>query len=157
MSNILEMENTLELSKKEIEKLLIAVDEVNFKIRLLKHQNSELTAVNDKEIEKLTDNLSNYEFQMEEIQRKVGDKIETKAGWTHLRKMGLKHIFDALKVIPFIKSKYPKLIDSYIKVSETLKIDSLKKDIEAGHITIEDGYTTEAQEPKFEYKITLGR
>ena len=142
--------------KKEIERLLIAVDETNFKIRYLKHLNSELTAVNDTQIANLLEDLSSYEYQMEEIQRKVKDKIETKAGWTHLRKMGVKFIFDPLKVIPYIKSKYSELKDKYIKVEEKLILDPLKNDIIEGIIIIKEGYTTEVQPSKFEYKITMG-
>jgi len=142
--------------KKEIERILILIDDNNFKIRYLRHLNSELTAINDTEIAKLTENISNYEFQMEEIQRKVKEKIETKAGWTHLRMMPIKYIFDALKVIPYLKSKYPQLVERYIKIEESLKKDNLKKDIEIGSITIEEGFTTEIQPSKFEYKITLG-
>jgi len=145
-----------ETEKKEIERLLTYADETNFKIRLLNHTNSELTAVNDKEIEKLKGDLTSYEFQMEQIQRKVKDKIETKAGWTHLRIMPIKHIFDALKVIPYIKEKYCKSWNKYIKVEETLKKNDLKKAIEIGIINITQGYTTEVQPSKFEYKITLG-
>lgn len=145
-----------ETEKKEIERLLTYVDETNFKIRLLKHTNNELTAINDLEIGKLAGDLVSYEFQMEQIQRRVKDKIETKVGWTHLRIMPIKHIFDTLKVIPYIKEKYSKSWDRYIKVEETLKKDDLKKAIEIGIVTITEGYTTEIQEPKFEYKITLG-
>jgi len=143
--------------KEEIAKLLKQTDDIDFQIRRYDYESQKLTATNDKEIERLREELIKVEFDLEDTLKKSGEeKIQTKMGFTTWRTMDVKFNFTD-KAIPEIETTYPKTATKYIKVTKTLIKDPLKKDILDEIITLSlDSLRLEAQKRKFVYKYTGG-
>ena len=140
--------------KEEIAKLLKATDDIEFQIRSLRYKNEELTKENNDDIEELQTQLEQVEFNLKDTLTKSGeDAIKPKCGWVHFRIMKDKIIYTD-KTIPEIEIKYPGVKDNYIKITKSLKLNPLKKDLESGEISL-DNYSKEIQDKKFEYKFTL--
>jgi len=147
--------NNSEIYKESIGKLLKETDDIVFHIRSLRHNNQELTADNDKQINLLQEELIKVEDLMEKtLTESKEDAIKPKCGWAHFRAMKDKIIYTD-KTIPEIETKYPAEADNYIKISKNLKLNPLKKDIESGEIVLTE-MSREPQPKKFEYKYTGG-
>ncbi len=142
-----------EIYKESIAKLLKETDDIVFQIRSLKHKNQELTAENDKDIAELFDKLLETEATMKKtLTESKEDAIKPKCGWAHFRKMNDKVIFTDATIIE-IEIEYPDDKEKYIKISKSLKLNPIKKDLEDGLIKLNE-MTIEKQLPKFEYKFT---
>lgn len=138
---------------KDIERLLKATDDINFKIRMLRHNNQKLTAENDESIKTKLLQLEDVELQIEEaLTKSKEDAIKTKIGWAHFKVMPDQYVFGD-EAIEEIHHEYPDLVEKYIKAIESLKLNPLKKDLESGEISLKN-YTKEPQKKKFEYKFT---
>ena len=145
--------NNGEIYKESIAKLLKETDDIVFQIRSLKHKNQELTAENDKDIAELFDKLLETEATMKKtLTESKEDAIKPKCGWAHFRKMNDKVIFTDATIIE-IEIEYPDDKEKYIKISKSLKLNPIKKDLEDGLIKLNE-MTIEKQLPKFEYKFT---
>ena len=139
--------------KKDIETLLKQTDDIDFQIRRLRDDNKKLTVENDKKITEFQENLTKVEFQIKDALTKSEEEaIKVKCGWAHFKAMKDKIVYTD-KTIEEIETKYPAEADDYIKISKSLKLDPLKKDIEAGNIVLTE-MSRVPQEKKFEYKFT---
>lgn len=145
--------NNGEIYKEQIGKLLKETDVITFKIRVLRDKNEKLTAENDKDIADLFKKLVETEATIKDtLTKSKEDAINVKCGWAHFRAMKDKIVYTD-KTIPEIETKYPAEADRYIKISKSLKLNPLKKDIESGEIELKE-MTSEPQDKKFEYKYT---
>jgi len=146
--------------KEEIAKLLKKTDDIDFQIRRYNYENQKLTAINDKEIEKLKEELTKVEFDLQDTLEKSGeDSIKPKCGWVHFRKLKDKIVVkDDKEAIAEFKIKLPSFVEELIKVTESIRKSNLNKLLESGKVRIEilDSVTSEPQDPKFEYKYTGG-
>ena len=142
-----------DIYKDSIAKLLKETDDIVFAIRVLRDKNEKMNMENDKKIIELKGKLTETEATMEKtlIESKE-DAIKPKCGWAHFRKMGDKVIFTDATIVE-IETGYPKDKDKYIKISKSLKLNPIKKDLEDGTIKLNE-MTVEKQLPKFEYKFT---
>jgi len=141
--------------KEEIEKLLKKTDDINFEIRGLRRDNTDLTTVNNDKIEILQEEMGQVEFKMKDAFTKTGDdKVQTKMGFTTWKEVKDKRVFSD-KTIGEIQTKYPGEAEDYIKTSYSLKLDPLKKAIEGGAIVLKE-MKIEFGIPKFVYKYTGG-
>lgn len=141
--------------KEEIEKLLKKTDDINFEIRGLRRDNTDLTTVNNDKIEILQEEMGQVEFKMKDAFTKTGDdKVQTKMGFTTWKEVKDKRVFSD-KTIGEIQTKYPGEAEDYIKTSYSLKLDPLKKAIEGGAIVLKE-MKIELGIPKFVYKYTGG-
>jgi len=146
------MENA-EIYKESIGKLLKETDDIIFKIRVLKDDNEKMNMENDKKIIELRCKLVETEATMKKtLTESKEDAIKPKCGWAHFKAMKDKIVYTD-KTIEEIETKYPAEADDYIKISKSLKLDPLKKDIEAGDIVLNE-MSRVPQEKKFEYKFT---
>ena len=141
--------------KKEIEELIKETDSINFQIRILRNDNQNLTKENNEKIKDWEDRLIKTESQIKEtLTNSKEDTIKIKCGWAHFKAMRDKIIFtDA--TITEIKTEYPNNKGKYIKTSESLILNPIKKDLEDGVIVLKE-MTVEPQAKKFEYKFTGG-
>ena len=147
--------NNGEIYKETITKLLKETDNIIFRIRVLKDDNEKMNMENDKKIIELKVKLMETEATIKDILTESKEEaIKTKMGWAHFRVMKDKIVYTD-KTIPEIETKYPAEADSYIKISKSLKLAPLKKDIEAGDIVLTEMERV-TQEKKFEYKFTGG-
>ncbi len=145
--------NNAEIYKESISKLLIETDDIVFHVRSLRHKNQELTADNNKQIDLLQEELIKVEDLMKKtLTESKEDAIKPKCGWAHFKAMKDKIVYTD-KTIDEIETKYPAEADRYIKISKGLRLDPLKKDIEAGDIVLTE-MTRVHQPKKFEYKYT---
>uniref|UniRef100_A0A6M3XI67 Host-nuclease inhibitor protein n=1 Tax=viral metagenome TaxID=1070528 RepID=A0A6M3XI67_9ZZZZ len=145
--------NNGEIYKESIGKLLKETDDIVFKIRVLKDDNEKMNLENDKKIIELQGKLMETEATLKDTLTKSKEEaIKTKMGWAHFRIMKDKIVYTD-KTIEEIETKYPSEADNYIKISKSLKLDPLKKDIEAGNIVLNE-MSRVPQEKKFEYKYT---
>ena len=145
--------NNAEIYKESIGKLLKETDDIVFKIRVLKDDNEKMNMENDKKIIELRCKLVETEAAIKNtLTESKEEAIKTKMGWAHFRAMKDKIIYTD-KTIEEIEIKYPAEADNYIKISKSLKLDPLKKDIEAGNIVLNE-MSRVPQEKKFEYKFT---
>lgn len=145
--------NNGEIYKESIAKLLKETDDIVFEIRMLKRKNQELTAENDVKINHLQSKLLETEGIMERtLTESKEDAIKPRCGYAHFRIMPDKFIF-ADGAIEEIEIRHSAVAEQYIKISKSLKLTPLKKDLASGAITLES-YTIEPQEKKFEYKFT---
>jgi len=148
--------------KTEIAKLLKKTDDINFQIKLRRHENAELTKKNDEQIAEYQEKLIETEAQIKEILTKSKeDKIKVKCGWAHFRTLKEKLIIsDVSKTIEEIKKKLPSFADLLIKYVETYSIrkDKLNQLVKDKTIRIEilESVNVEPQGKKFEYKFTGG-
>lgn len=144
--------------KKDIETLLKQTDDIDFQIRRLRDDNKKLTVENDKKITEFQENLTKVEFQIKDaLTKSEEDGIKVKCGWAHWRHLKDKIVIkDEKKAIEEFKKKLPSFVEKLIKITESIRKDSLNKLLEAGEIRIEilDFVTKEHQEKKFEYKFT---
>ena len=146
------MENG-EIYKESIGKLLKETDNIIFKIRVLRDDNEKMNMENDKKIIELKGRLMETEATMKDTLTKSGEyAIKPKCGWAHWRKMKDKIIFTDATIIE-IETEYPDNKDKYIKISKSLKLNSIKKDLEDDVIKLNE-MTIEKQLSKFEYKYT---
>ena len=146
------MENA-EIYKESIGKLLKETDDIVFAIRVLRDKNEKMNMENDKKIIELREKLLETESTMKEVLiESKEDAIKPKCGWAHFKAMKDKIIYTD-KTIPEIETKYPAEADNYIKVSKSLKLAPLKKDIESGEIVLTE-MNREPQPKKFEYRYT---
>lgn len=141
--------------KTEIVGLLKKTDDIKFQIKLRRHENTELTKENNEKIAKYEEELIEVGFQIKEtLTNSKEEAIKVKCGWAHFKAMNDKVIFtDA--TITEIKTEYPDNKDKYIKTSESLILNPIKKDLEDGVIVLKE-MTVEKQDKKFEYKFTGG-
>ena len=145
--------NNSEIYKESIGKLLKETDGISFHIKLLRHNNSNLTMDNDKKIIELQKKLVETETTMEKtLAESKEDAIKPKCGWAHFRAMEDKIVYTE-GTIDEIETKCPTEADDYIKISKSLKLNPLKKAIEDGEIVLKE-MTVEIQPKKFEYKFT---
>ena len=145
--------NNTEIYKESIGKLLKETDDIVFQIRVLKDKNEKANMENDKKIIELKKKLTETETTLKNtLTESKEDAIKVKCGWTHFRKMKDKIIFTDATIVE-IETEYPKDKDKYIKISKSLKLDPIKKDLEDGVIKINE-MTVEKQPSKFEYKFT---
>lgn len=145
--------NNSEVYKESIGGLLKETDNINFEIRMLRHNNQDLTAENDKKIAHLQENLLEKEAMLQDtLTKSKEDVIKVRCGWAHFRIMPDKFIF-ADGSIEEIETEYPESGDKYIKTTKSLRLNPLKKDLASGEISLKN-YTAEPQEKKFEYKYT---
>jgi len=157
------MENTLQIFKSDVEKDLEEVGKCELDILILKKQiaNSEIYKKNTAEIKRLNQVIENRLADAKDVLNKFKEvtgekKIEvSRGGWVHFRAMPDKWTYKEEVAIPYIKEKYPKLTEKYIKVVETIKKAVIKKDIESKFISPVEGITREPQPDKFEYKLPL--
>jgi len=148
------MENG-EIYKESIGKLLKETDDIIFKIRVLRDDNEKMNMENDKKIIELKGKLMETELTIKDTLTKSKEEaIKTKMGWAHFKVMKDKIVYTN-KTIDEIETKYPAEADYYIKISKSLKLDPLKKDIEAGEIVLTE-MSRVPQDKKFEYKYTGG-
>jgi len=143
--------------KEEIEKLLKDTDDINFEIRGLRRDNTNLTAENNEKIEKLQKEMEQVEFKMKDAFTKTGEeKVQTKMGFTTWKTLNVLFNFTD-KAIEEIEKVYPKTANKYIKTSKTLIKDPLKRDLldEKVSLTIES-LILQPQVRKFVYKYTGG-
>ena len=148
------MDNT-EIYKETIGKLLKETDNIIFKIRVLRDNNEKMNMENDKKIIELYEKLTETEVTLKDtLTESKEEAIKTKMGWAHFRAMKDKIVYTD-KTIPEIETKYPAEVDNYIKISKSLKLAPLKKDIEAGDIVLTE-MDRVTREKKFEYKFTGG-
>ena len=148
------MENG-EIYKESIGKLLKETDDIIFKIRVLRDDNEKMNMENDKKIIELKVKLMETELTIKNTLTKSKEEaIKTKMGWAHFKAMKDKIVYTN-KTIDEIETKYPAEADYYIKISKSLKLDPLKKDIEAGEIVLTE-MSRVPQDKKFEYKYTGG-
>ena len=146
------MENS-EIYKESIGKLLKETDDIIFAIRVLKDNNEKMNMENDKKIIELRCKLVETEATIKNtLTESKEEVIKTKMGWAHFKAMKDKIVYTD-KTIEEIETKYPAEADNYIKISKSLKLDPLKKDIEAGDIVLTE-MSRVPQEKKFEYKFT---
>ena len=142
-----------EIYKESIGKLLKETDDIIFKIRVLKDDNEKMNMENDKKIIELQCKLVETEATIKNtLTESKEEVIKTKMGWAHFKAMKDKIVYTD-KTIEEIETKYPAEADDYIKISKSLKLDPLKKDIEAGNIVLTE-MSRVPQEKKFEYKFT---
>ena len=145
--------NDGEAYTESISSLLEITDDISFQIKDLKRKNRDLTAENDKKIDALQIKLIAIEHQMKEaFEETKEDAIKVKCGWAHWKILKDKVVFTD-KTIEEIETKYPAEADRYIKTEKSLKLKSLKRDIESGEIVLKE-MTIEVQEKRFEYKYT---
>jgi len=148
------MENG-EIYKESIGKLLKETDDIIFKIRVLRDDNEKMNMENDKKIIELKGKLMETELTIKDTLTKSKEEaIKTKMGWAHFKVMKDKIVYTN-KTIDEIETKYPAEADYYIKISKSLKLDPLKKDIETGEIVLTE-MSRVPQDKKFEYKYTGG-
>jgi len=151
------MENA-EIYKESIGKLLKETDDINFKIRLLRYENSEKTIDNDNMIAELQKKLIETETMLQKtLTESKEDAIKIKCGWAHWRQLKDKIVIeDEKKAIEEFKKKLPSFVEKLIKVTESISKDNLNKLLEAGEIRIEilDSVSKVPQDKKFEYKYT---
>lgn len=146
------MENS-KIYKESISKLLIETDNIVFEIRSLRRDNQKATADNDNKINLLQEELLKVESLMQKTLAESGEEaIKPKCAQPHFKAMKDKIIYTD-KTIDEIETKYPTEADTYIKTSKSLKLDPLKRDIEAGDIILKE-MTREPQPKKFDYKYT---
>lgn len=146
------MENS-KIYKESIRLLLHETDNIFFEIRSLRRDNQKATMENDKKITELEKKLLDTEATMEETLAKSGEKIiKLKCGWAHFLIMPDKFVFKD-GAIEEIEIMHPAEAEKYIKISKSLKLSSLKRDIISGDFSMES-YTAEQQPKKFEYKYT---
>ena len=146
------MENG-EIYKESIGKLLKETDNIIFKIRVLRDDNEKMNLENDKKIIELQENLIETEATIKHTLAESGEeKMQTKMGWAHFKAMKDKIVYTD-KTIDEIETKYPAEADNYIKISKSLKLDPLKKDIEAGDIVLTE-MSRVPQDKNFEYRYT---
>jgi hypothetical protein len=145
--------NNAEIYKESIGKLLKETDDIVFEIRSLRRDNQKATAENDNKIAHLQERLLETEATMEETLTRSGEEaIKPKCGWVHYRVMPDNFVFGN-ELIDEIEIEYPKLTDDYIKITKSLKLIPLKRDLASGAISLKL-YTIEPQPKKFEYKYT---
>ncbi len=153
------MENG-EIYKESIGKLLKETDDIVFAVRVLRDKNEKMNMENDKKIIELQGKLLGIEATMKKILIESQEEaIKPKCGWAHWKHLkDIIVIQDKKKAIEEFKKKLPSFIKKLIKITESIRKDSLNKLIEAGEIRIEilDSVTKEPQEKKFEYKYTGG-
>jgi len=145
--------NNAEVYKESVGKLLIETDNIVFEIRSLRRDNKNATMENDKKIAELQEKLLETEATMKETLTRSGEEaIKPKCGWAHFRVMPDNLVFGS-ELIDEIEIEYPKLTDDYIKITKSLKLIPLKRDLASGAISLKL-YTIEPQPKKFEYKYT---
>ena len=143
--------------KEEIAKLLKETDKLDFRIRTLRDDNENLTAENDKEIERLYKEKELVEFSMKDAFIKSGEeKVQTNMGFTTWKTMDVLFNFTD-KAIPEIEKEYSKTATKYIKVTKALIKGPLKKDILDEKVALSlESLRLEPQKRKFVYKYTGG-
>lgn len=145
--------NNGEIYKESISSLLKETDDISFQIKRLRHDNQEMTEENDKRIDGLQKKLIEAENRLEKtLTESKENAIKVKCGWTHWKIMKDKVVFND-GAIDEIETKYPAEADRYIKTEKSLKLNPLKRDIEAGDIVLKE-MIREKQPKKFEYKFT---
>ena len=155
--------NNADVFKNDIATLLKKTDDIDFQIKLLKHENAKLTADNDKEIAGREEELIETEAQLKEALTKTKeDAVKVKCGWAHFRTLkDIIVIKDVAKTIEEIKVKLPSFVDNLIKYVETYSIrkDKLNQLVKDQTIRIEvlETVTLETPDKKFEYKYTGGK
>lgn len=142
-----------EIYKESIGKLLRETDDIVFEIRSLRRDNKNATMENDKKIADLQKKLIETEATMEDTLKKSGEEaIKPKCGWAHFKVIPDKFVFGS-ELIDEVEIEYPDLADDYIKITKSLKLNPLKRDLASGAISLKF-YTIEPQPKKFEYKYT---
>jgi len=143
--------------KTTIEEDLKKIQECKIDLLIFQRSNDNLCSENNKEIKKLTEEIANRELSLEENLSKSGErKIETTAGWCAYRAMPDKWNYDDKVLIVWAKGS-EEFAERYIRVTEEIKKDVIKKDIAEGFLIEElPGITVTPQEPKFNYKLNGG-
>ena len=150
MVNVDVLKTTVEEDLKEIKKAKIH-------ILMIEEKNNELCEANNKEIERLNNVVKSRELSLEENLKDSGErKIETSAGWCAYRVMPDSWEYDTKILIEWAKSE-DAFKERYIKVTEEIRKDIIKKDIAEGFLVKElPGIKVTPQEPKFGYKLNGG-
>ena len=154
--------NNADVFKNEIANLLKLTDDINFQIRILMHDNQNLTAENNVKIGEYEKKLESVEAQLKEALTKTKeDAVKVKCGWAHFRTLkDIIVIKDVAKTIEEIKVKLPSFVDNLIKYVETYsirkKLNQLVKD-QTIRIEVLETVTLETPDKKFEYKYTGGK
>jgi len=143
--------------KTTIEDDLREIAKAKVDILILQRQNETLCKDNNEKIKEFAGEIENRELSLEENLKQSGErKIETTAGWCAYRAMPDKWNYDDKVLIVWAKGS-EEFAERYIRVTEEIKKDVIKKDIAEGFLIEElPGITVTPQEPKFNYKLNGG-
>ena len=143
--------------KTTIEEDLKEIAKRKLDILILQRQNETLCKDNNEKIKEFAEEIENRELSLEDNLSASGErKIETLAGYCAYRAMPDKWEYDIPKLINWAKSE-DLFKEKYIKVTEEIRKDIIKKDIAEGFLVKElSGITITPQDPKFNYKLNGG-
>ena len=138
-----------------LEATLKTIKDSKLDIELLRRDNEKKCMENNIKIDELTAVIGTAEVGLETQLKTSGEKkLECKLGWCSYRVLPDKWVYDD-GAIDEIKSIYPEHFNRYVKVTETLIKDNIKKSILSDKISL-SGVRYFPQEPKFGYKISGG-